>query len=234
MITEAIILAGGLGTRLRSEIQDLPKCMAPVAGKPFISYIINYFQKQGISRFIFALGYKHEIIEDFLQRQYPGLNYSCSIETEPLGTGGALMLAGSLALSNDVFILNGDTFFAVDLPSLAAFHEQMDAGCTLSLKPMTNSDRYGVVEIGSDGRIVSFREKKWYDKSLINGGVYALNLSEFMNEGFAEKFSFEKNYLEKLYKKRNMYGMVHDGYFIDIGIPEEFNKAQKDFASSPW
>jgi D-glycero-alpha-D-manno-heptose 1-phosphate guanylyltransferase len=229
MISEAIILAGGLGTRLRSEVPDMPKCMAPVAGKPFISYVIDYYQAQGISRFIFSLGYKHEIIQDFLTRQYPELNYTCSVETEPLGTGGAILKAASMAVSKDALVLNGDTFFAIDVPVLSEFHQQRKADCTLSLKPMKNSDRYGVVEIDADGRIISFKEKKWYDTSVINGGVYALYVSEFLKESLPEIFSFEKDYLEKFYKERKMYGMVNDGYFIDIGIPEDYNKAQKHF-----
>jgi D-glycero-alpha-D-manno-heptose 1-phosphate guanylyltransferase len=228
MITEAIILAGGLGTRLRSAVPDLPKCMAPVAGKPFISYLINYYRAQGILKFIFSVGYKHEIIETFLKDEYPDLNYFCSVETEPLGTGGAVLKACSQVGSTNVVVLNGDTFFEVDLQHLSRVHEQNKADCTLSLKPMSNSDRYGVVETNNEGQIILFREKNWYEKSLINGGVYALNIPRFLKERLPEKFSFEKDYLEKLYKQRKMYGVVQDGYFIDIGIPEDFTRAQLD------
>jgi len=231
MITEAIILAGGLGTRLRTAVPDLPKCMAPVAGKPFISYIINYYRAQGIAKFIFSLGYMHGIVEDFLKDHYADLEYTFSIETEPLGTGGAILKASSMAVSSDALILNGDTFFAVDIPALAAFHEQKNALCTLSLKAVSNTGRYGVVETADDGRISSFKEKKWYEKSLINGGVYALDIAEFLKKDLPEIFSFEHDYLEKYYREMNMYGMVQDGYFIDIGIPEDFEKAQKDFIS---
>jgi D-glycero-alpha-D-manno-heptose 1-phosphate guanylyltransferase len=230
MISEAIILAGGLGTRLRSAVPDLPKCMAPVAGKPFISYVIKYFQQQGIERFIFSLGYKQETIQDFLEKNFPSLNYSCSIEDEPLGTGGAIMKACSLSVAGQLLILNGDTLFEINLDEVAAFHEGLDADCTLSLKPMHHSERYGVVEIDHAGRISSFKEKKWYAESLINGGVYSLNREAFLNESLPEKFSFEKDYLEKFYMERKMNGIVQDTYFIDIGIPEDFEKAQLDFA----
>src|SRR6201990_1043710 len=108
MIREAIILAGGLGTRLRDAVPDLPKCMAPVAGRPFLFYVINALRMQGIEQFIFSLGYKHEIIEAYLADQFASLDYQCTIETEPLGTGGAIKLACSKATEKNVVIANGD------------------------------------------------------------------------------------------------------------------------------
>jgi D-glycero-alpha-D-manno-heptose 1-phosphate guanylyltransferase len=229
MIDQAIILAGGLGTRLRSAVPDLPKCMAPVAGKPFLAHVINYFQKQGVRSFVFALGYKSEVIIDYIASSHPGLQANWSIEQELLGTGGAIKLACAKATSENVVILNGDTIFKIDLPALSAMHQQSRADCTLSLKPMTNFDRYGVVEVERDGRIASFREKQFYESGLINGGVYALNLSSFMKESFPEKFSFEKDYLEAKFTDRPMFAQVQDEYFIDIGIPVDYEKAQKDF-----
>ena len=229
MIKEAIILAGGLGTRLRSAVPDLPKCMAPVAGKPFISYVINYYLNQGTERFIFSVGYKHEIIEEYLDNEFKHLDYVNSIESEPLGTGGAIYKACSFAESDNVIVLNGDTFFEIDLKSLYGFHQQHKSDCTICLKEMRNIDRYGVVETNSNGRIISFKEKKFYEKSVINGGVYALNVASFSNEKFPEKFSMEQDYFERLVKERKMYGLIQEGYFIDIGIPEDFEKAQKDF-----
>src|SRR5689334_17917360 len=108
MITEAIILAGGLGTRLRSSVPDLPKCMAPVADHPFLKYVVDYFRRQGVTRFVFSLGYKHELIEEFLANEYRDLDYSCTIESEPLGTGGAVYKALPEVKSEDVLVLNGD------------------------------------------------------------------------------------------------------------------------------
>jgi D-glycero-alpha-D-manno-heptose 1-phosphate guanylyltransferase len=229
MITEAIILAGGLGTRLRDAVPDLPKCMAPVAGKPFISYLIDYYKQQGIERFIFSLGYKHEVIEEFLQRSYRDLNYISSIEDEPLGTGGAILKSCKEALQKNIIVLNGDTFFRINTSLLSAFHEERNAECSLSLKPMTRSDRYGVVEISDQQQIISFKEKNYYERSLINGGVYALNKENFLKETLPPKFSFEKDYLESLYTKRKMYGFIQDEYFIDIGIPGDYQKANTDF-----
>ena len=228
MISEAIILAGGLGTRLRSSVPDLPKCMAPVARKPFLSYVIEYYLQQGISRFIFSLGYKHEVILEFLHSSFSTLDFAASIEKEPLGTGGAVLKAMSYSNSPNVLVLNGDTIFEVDLQQLSSFHSQKWSDCTLCLKPMTNSDRYGVVETDSQNKVVSFKEKKWYAQSNINGGVYAINKNSFDKILLPEKFSFEKDYLEKYYTTHNFYGLIQDKYFIDIGIPEDFNRAQTE------
>ena len=228
MSKEAIILAGGLGTRLRSVISDLPKCMAPVAGKPFLAYVIEYLLKQGVQKFIFSLGYKNEMITDFINVQFSTINFQFSIEEEPLGTGGAIKLACNKATEKTVLIVNGDTLFTIDVNKLALFHNMCGADCTLSLKPMQNFDRYGVVELNKDYSIKSFNEKKFYEAGLINGGTYALHAEKFSKEDLPEKFSFEKEYLEKYFDKRRMYGVVQDKYFIDIGIPEDYERAQKE------
>ncbi len=228
MIKEAIILAGGLGTRLRPVISALPKCMAPVNDKPFLFYVIAWLKQQGIEKFIFSLGYKHEVIENWLNDEYPTLNIQYSIEEEPLGTGGAIKLACSLATEKNVLIVNGDTLFKVDNSKLSFFHLKSHAECTLSLKTMHNFDRYGVVELNADSSIASFKEKKQYKTGLINGGVYALNIAGFMNEALPQNFSFEKDYLEQYFNKRKMYGVIQDEYFIDIGIPEDYERAQKE------
>jgi D-glycero-alpha-D-manno-heptose 1-phosphate guanylyltransferase len=228
-ITEAIILAGGLGTRLRSAVPEIPKCMAPVLGKPFLSYVIAYLQNQGIEKFIFALGYKSEEFESFLKQTIPESCFILSVEEEPLGTGGAIRLACNRATSNNIFVLNGDTLFRVKLNKIAPFHFMCGSDCTISLKPMRHFDRYGVVELNTDYSIKSFKEKKWYEDGLINGGVYALQISKFLAETLPEQFSFEKDYLEKFYSTRRMYGVIQDEYFIDIGIPEDYQKAQLEF-----
>jgi D-glycero-alpha-D-manno-heptose 1-phosphate guanylyltransferase len=230
-IKEAIVLAGGLGTRLRPAVPDLPKCMAPVNGQPFLAYIIDYYSRLGITKFIFALGYKHEVIVNWIKQQYPDLNVEYAIEKEPLGTGGAIQLALEKAREKDLLILNGDTLFKIDLPALAAFHENNGSACTLALKPMKNFDRYGVVEINEDGLIARFKEKKHYQDGLINGGVYILNAGRFRQQKRPAVFSFEKDYLERCYSFMPMYGSMQDAYFIDIGIPEDFEKAQLDLAN---
>lgn len=228
---QAIILAGGLGTRLRSVVNDLPKCMAPVAGKPFLHYVIQHLLGQGVDQFIFSLGYLSESIEAFLAEDYPLLNYQLSIEEEPLGTGGAIQLAAKKATEKNVLILNGDTLFAIDAKQLFDAHINKLADCTLSLKPMKNFDRYGVVELDNKNAVVSFKEKQFYAEGCINGGVYALNITEFLQEGLPEKFSFEKDYLEKKAGQSLLFGVVQDQYFIDIGIPEDYERAQREFSN---
>ena len=230
---QAIILAGGLGTRLRSVVADLPKCMAPVAGRPFLFYVINYLRLQGIEKFIFSLGYKHEIIIDYLNDQFSTLNFQCSIEEEPLGTGGAIKLACQHATEKNVIIVNGDTLFKIDVDAVSFFHEKQKADCTLALKPMRHFDRYGVVEINQAGTITDFREKQFYDNGLINGGVYVLNIENFLAKNFPTKFSFEKDYLEKNYLQGNIKAIVQDNYFIDIGIPEDYSRVQEELKQAP-
>lgn len=229
MIRECIILAGGLGTRLRSAVPDLPKCMAPVAGKPFLGWVIDYYRLQGIERFVLALGYMHEAIEAYVAEQYPDLDVAVTIETEPLGTGGAIKLACTKAKSHDVLVLNGDTIFTVKVDDLSSFHQIKESDCTLALKPMKDFDRYGVVSLLPDQRIESFKEKQYYAEGLINGGVYALHIPSFMQLPFAEKFSFETDYLQQYYHQQRMYGLVQDEFFIDIGIPSDFELANREF-----
>lgn len=233
MIKEAIILAGGLGTRLKEAVPDLPKCMAPVAGRPFLFYVINYLRSQGIEKFVFSLGYKHEIIDAYLKEQFSTLAYQQVIEPEPLGTGGAIQLACSKTTEENVVVTNGDTLFTIDLHKAALFHNHNYAECTLLLKPMKNFDRYGVVVLGEDQLVKSFKEKQFYGEGTINGGLYLLNVNKFLDEEFPAKFSFEKNYLESFYEKRRIYGIVEDRYFIDIGIPEDYNRANKELANPP-
>ena len=236
MIKEAIILAGGLGTRLRSVVADTPKCMATVAGKPFLHYLISFLKNNGIEKFIFSVGYLHEIIDDYLEENFPTLDYTISLENEPLGTGGAIKLACLKTKEKNILVCNGDTMYKVDLISLNKFHEEKEAACSLTLKPMENFDRYGVVELNNNGSVKAFKEKQFYTSGLINGGVYALKVDEFLNENLPEKFSFEKEFLEKkvcLREEDNcqLFGLIQDEYFIDIGIPEDFAKAQIEFKS---
>jgi D-glycero-alpha-D-manno-heptose 1-phosphate guanylyltransferase len=236
MIKEAIILAGGLGTRLQPVVSNVPKCMAPIAGKPFLHYVIGFLQNNGIEHFIFSVGYMHEMIEDYLEGNYPQLNYTISLENEPLGTGGAIKLGCNKCLEKNVLICNGDTLYKIEILSLSKVHEKTNAACTLSLKPMNYFDRYGVVELNEDYSIKSFKEKQFYKSGLINGGLYALNLEKFSEENLPQKFSFEKDYLERNVnrspnEKSKIYGIIQDKYFIDIGIPEDYERAQIELSN---
>ena len=228
MVKEAIILAGGFGTRLKSALPDLPKSMAPVNGRPFLFYLINYWRSQGIEKFVFSLGFKHEIIEAYLNANFPTLEFDCVNEKEPLGTGGAILASCYKVSEQTVLIANGDTLFKVELQKAIIDHRKHQSDCTLLLKPMEDFDRYGVVELNEDDSIKSFKEKQFYKAGLINGGVYVLNTEQLLAEDMPSQFSFEKDYLEKYFDTRRIYGYVQDEYFIDIGIPEDYLRVQHE------
>jgi len=228
MIKEAIILAGGLGTRLRTVVSDVPKCMAPVNTVPFISLVINYLQAEGIQHFIFSLGYKSESIIEFVEEKYKSLHKTYVIEKEPLGTGGAIKEACTKAKGENVLVLNGDTLFKISLKSLSNLHVRKNADCTIALKEMINIERYGTVDINNGNAVIAFTAKRFCQKGLINGGIYALNTKSFLKENLPEVFSFEKDYLERLFSVRAIFGLKQNNHFIDIGIPEDYERAQAE------
>ena len=229
---QAIILAGGLGTRLKSVVADKPKVLSPVVGKPFLYYIIQYLQEQGVTSYIFSLGYLANQVIDFLQEDYPNLPYQYYIEDIPLGTGGGIKKAIELSTEQDVLIVNADTYFNISLPQMYTAHKATDAMCSVSLKLMNDFDRYGSVEIDINNTIISFKEKIFTKQGLINGGYYLINKNYFISatQHLPEIFSFEKDFLEKKLSTNVVKGFIADGYFIDIGIPEDYAKAQEVFA----
>ncbi len=228
---EAIILAGGFGTRLRSVIGEaLPKCMASVAGRPFLHYLFEYLEKEGCTRIVLSLGHGHTHILDWLQREAPTrIRVAHVIEEEPLGTGGGIRLAMGSASEEHVFVLNGDTFFDVRLAALKSFAESTGAETALALKAMQHFDRYGTVEVEeSTGRILRFQEKQPRAEGLINGGIYCIRREALLSRTLPQKFSFEKVYLESLVQDGRFFGQPSDAYFIDIGVPEDYARAQEE------
>jgi D-glycero-alpha-D-manno-heptose 1-phosphate guanylyltransferase len=225
---EAIILAGGLGTRLRSVVSEVPKVMAPVAGKPFLHYIIKKLIDEDVSRIILAVGYKHEIIKDFISQSNYKAEFIFSIEHEPLGTGGGIKLALELVTDPHVFIINGDSFFDCGLDSLMMQHLQYDADISLALKPMKHFERYGTVEL-EENRIIQFNEKKFCRQGLINAGVYVIKNNIFQGLDLPKIFSMEKEIFEERTTTLKIMGFTFTDYFIDIGVLEDFEKAQLDF-----
>lgn len=224
----AIILAGGLGTRLRPLISDLPKPMAPVNGKPFLHYIFQYLLRQNITDVILSVGYKHESIQSYFGSEYLGIKIRYSIEHEPLGTGGGIKQAFEL-IDNEAFVLNGDTYFDVNLAELRTFYVQSKSDLVLALKSLTHFDRYGTVRMDPHHRITEFCEKKFMPRGLINGGIYFFKKKLFEQLNTPDKFSFETDVLEKYSATLHFGGKVFDGFFIDIGIPEDYQKAQHEF-----
>lgn len=226
---ECIILAGGLGTRLQGVIGAYPKCMAEVNGQPFLSYLLEYLDRQNCTRAILSLGYKHRVVLDWLEKQDLYYEVDCVIENEPLGTGGGILAAMEEAETDDVAVVNGDTMFKTDLRQQMKFHKENNAEVTLALKKMQQFDRYGIVNIDAKNVITSFEEKQFREEGLINGGAYIINRDAFLKRKLPNKFSFEKDYLEAFTKEKKFYGYVSDSYFIDIGVPEDYTRAQEDF-----
>ena len=228
---EVIILAGGLGTRLRSVVSEVPKCMAPVAGKPFLWYLLKYLTRFDVNRVILSVGYLREVIFkwiDEVKDEFP-FEFDYAIEEQPLGTDGGIKLALEKAKDERVFVLNGDTFFDVNLMKLYDAHMIGKKAITLALKPMKRFDRYGTVNMEPiTGNILSFNEKQYCKEGLINGGVYVISKNAPIFEGLGEKFSFETAVLEPQCSRHQLLGMVQNGYFIDIGIPEDYQRAQTE------
>lgn len=226
---ECIVLAGGLGTRLQSVVEDVPKCMAPVNGHPFLHYVFNYLEQQGCNRVILSLGYKHQYILDWLKTEQRSFEVDHVIEETPLGTGGGMQLAIKKSKEENVFVLNGDTMFSVELNAMQDEHTSSGAATTLALKTMFAFDRYGSVKTNTHGTITEFEEKQYKDEGLINGGIYLVNREYLLDKNLPEKFSFEKDYLEAFVPEHKFHGHISDGYFIDIGIPEDYYRAQTEF-----
>ena len=229
---ECVVLAGGKGTRLRSVVSDLPKCMAPVAGRPFLAWLLDDLREAGFDHIILSLGYKHEAVEAWVASRPDRDSITCVVEEEPLGTGGGVRLALRQAREDAVFILNGDTFFGIDYPAMQAFHRQSGAQATLALKPLRDFDRYGEVTLDGEGRITAFREKRPCAEGLINGGVYLLQRDALAE--MPERFSLEKDYFEPKAESAGLAGFRSEGYFIDIGIPADYARAQRDFADGAY
>lgn len=226
---EAIILAGGFGTRLQSVIQDLPKPMAPINGKPFLSYLLDYLIAYQYNHVILSTGYLHDKIEDYFGNQYKSVPISYARETVPLGTGGGIQFALSNCVTQNVLILNGDTLFKVDLARFEQFHKIHNSKLSIVLREVDNVSRYGSVIYDDNSRIINFMEKNINrGKGFINGGIYLIDKELFSSFSLPEKFSFEKDLMERYYQSEQFFAMVSNGYFIDIGIPDDYYKAQKE------
>lgn len=221
---EAIVLAGGLGTRLRSVVSDLPKPMAPIGDKPFLEYILKYLRKNAITRVILSVGYKWETIKEYFGNNFEGIELIYSVEDEPLGTGGAIKKAIEKVYSDEVFIINGDTFFDVDLKNLVL---KENSKLILSLKNMIDFDRYGCVESDDNNLVTAFTEKGYRKFGNINGGIYLASKDIFHSYDLDDKFSFEE-FMQVNFKELKISVKVFEDYFIDIGIPEDYQKAQSE------
>lgn len=224
-ITEAIVLAGGLGTRLRAHVPDVPKSLAPIAGKPFLAYLLRYLEQEGITHIILALGYRAEAIRSWLERASLSAQLSLSIESEPLGTGGAIAHAWPHTHRATVAVLNGDTFFPLSLEVFGAFHAAAGVPVSLALAEVAPADRYGTVEV-EGGQVRAFREKEPRPRGWIYGGIALIESTWWQAQNWSEKFSWEA-YLTRQAGHLPMGAYCAKGVpFIDIGIPADYERAQ--------
>lgn len=229
MLDTAIILAGGLGTRLRTVVPNLPKPMAPVNGKPFLASLMNYWVGQGIKRFVLSIGYKSQTIIDYFGSSFEGSDIDYVVETSPLGTGGGLLLANQrLDLDSPYLLLNGDTYFPVDLKKFSDFFDRVDADWCFSLFQTSDFQRYLGLDICENGEIQSFRSNTLSGFRFANGGVYSLHPRSLraLNIQVGIRISLEDEIFPSLIsQKQKVFGLVFNNKFIDIGVPEDYQKA---------
>lgn len=224
LISEAIVLAGGLGTRLRSVVSDRPKVMAQVAGAPFLSWIIKALKRNGVTRVVLSVGYLHEQIVSYFGEIYEGVEVVYSVESEPRGTGGGLLLASDMLKSDTFLVLNGDSWCATSLVDFQEWHFSNKSNSSVLLAQVDNVGRYGSVDVSEDGVIRQFLEKSnSSEPGWINGGIYIFERS--ILEKFKQKLnhgSIEKDILPELVRDNSLLGFKANCPFIDIGTPESF------------
>ena len=219
---EAVILAGGLGTRLKSVVNELPKPMADVHGRPFLAHLFDYLARQNISRVVLAVGYRHEMIFNYFRNSYQGIQIEYAVETEPLGTGGALLNALLFLKSKSVCVLNGDTYFPIPMDDFERFHRSHNGYMSMALRIVEDVSRFGSVDCDAGGCVIDIEEKGRVGSGTINGGIYIIDVSEFQKLPFPHRCSLETDILEPLQREKRLFGMLYDMYFVDIGIPSEY------------
>ena len=228
MVKTAIILAGGLGTRLRKTVPDLPKPMAPINNRPFLEYQMDYWIEQGVVSFILSIGYMKEIIINHFGNSYRNTPIEFAVEDTPLGTGGGMLLAAQ-EMTSPFLVLNGDTFIEVDLSELYKFHNKNNSEWTFSLFRADQPNRYMGMDVDNSGKIQSLKSEIGEIGCLANGGVYLINPSAIdkLNYKRGEKVSLEEKLLANFISVGGrLYGMECRGKFIDIGIPEDYRRAE--------
>ena len=232
MIT-AIILAGGLGTRLAQTVRDRPKVLAPIQGVPFLTLLLQQLEREdSISKIILALGHRAGDIKQFVAKRKRALSIEISIETSPLGTGGALLNALDKAHTDTLLVLNGDSYFDLPLKDFWNFHRTKNADISIACREVTDAGRYGTVEIDKCSQcITAFREKSQNSQcGWINAGLYLIQKSLLTSFTFGV-YSLEIDFFP-LFLKKNFFGYLHTGSFVDIGTPRSYNEAQEIL--KPW
>lgn len=231
MKSSAIILCGGLGTRLRSAVSDRPKCMALVKGRPFLEYQLKWLKSKGIKRVILAVGFKSEqVVQHFGNGSSHDLTIEYSLEQEPKGTGGATLKAMETYGLEHCLVMNGDSFIDIDIQGLEDFFSFKQAEVCMTCHSVDKADRFGVVEFDAQNRLVAFSEKKQQGSAAwINSGIYMLSRSIFYGFSSDEKFSLEDDILNKRSAQGRYVFQCIGKPFIDIGTPESYQTAMHFF-----
>lgn len=225
---KAIVLAGGLGTRLRERVPDVPKPMAPVAGRPFLEYLLDALARAGCDEVVLSVGHLSHQIDGHFGRAYRGMALRYAVEHTPLGTGGAIAFALTQwpADAGAVLVLNGDTFLDVDVAQVFEHHRVAGVPITMVLREVADTLRYGAVLV-EDGRVQRFADKGRSGPGLINAGTYVIDAPWFRQLGLPECFSMEADVLQARCAELRPAAFVTDANFIDIGIPEDYDRAQQ-------
>jgi D-glycero-alpha-D-manno-heptose 1-phosphate guanylyltransferase len=223
---ETIVLAGGFGTRLKSVISNVPKPMAPIGGKPFLSYLLLLLSKKGVKKVIIAVGYLSDSIIEYYGDRFEGMTLEYSLETEPLGTGGAIKLALNKVVSDHVLVMNGDTYLEVDISLLEKKWQQDHRQIIVGIYS-GDTGRYGRISTNQLNEITGFEEKVGNMPGIINAGCYVLNVEELIKIKGNEKFSIERDYMSNAVHDCKFDLFITNGLFIDIGIPEDYQRAIK-------
>lgn len=225
---QAIILVGGLGTRLRSVLHDVPKPMAPINAKPFLAYLLDYLQGQGVTKVIFSVHYLREKIQAYFHDRYLNIDIDYAVEADPLGTGGAILNALSTNQSHEpIFIINGDTFVKVDYKAMYERHLQQNSAMSMALRVVDDCSRYGKVVV-EQNIVTEFKEKGESGQGYINAGVYLIDPELFKSFEMPTQFSLEKDFLLPYLSRLQPHAFIANDYFIDIGIPEDYARAQAE------
>lgn len=231
-MTQAVILVGGQGTRLRSVVSDVPKPMAPIRGRPFLAYLLEALEAQGVDEAVLAVGYLRDQLMQTFGARHGGIRLRYSVEEAPLGTGGAIARAFGLIEQWPAMVLNGDTFLEFDHAEMRRAHAAAGAEMTMALSRVADAGRYGRTMV-ADGRVVGFEPAGRAGPGLINAGVYLFGCDLLAAAGLGEVFSFEKDFLVPALQRVRPLGHEVEGYFIDIGVPADFERAQRELMVVP-
>jgi D-glycero-alpha-D-manno-heptose 1-phosphate guanylyltransferase len=227
---KAIVLCGGLGTRLGELTREVPKPLLDVGGRPFMHYVLDRLAAAGIVDVTLATSFQSGMFAGLYGDRWCGIRIRHSVEQEPLGTGGAVRQAMAVAQADEALVLNGDTLFEMSIEAFIAFQRARQAQVAVAVRRVADASRYGSVHKARDGRVVRFGEKSEHGDGLVNAGIYIIQASAF-DEVKALRFSLENDLLAIGSERLSMYAFEAEGYFVDIGIPEDLDRARRDLSA---